>query len=320
MNKVLIISNEFQPDIDDVISWLLYYKIDFVRITPSTIVNISLLKINKKKIDINIIINNTEFNLRQFSASLMYQELLPNVYLNFIEKNDLIDEAFISFVDREWRSLSSFILNYIYSNLFTLGSPYSPNKLDQLLNAFEVGLNIPYTEIRNNYHNIVTFKNGLITKPIQECFLYHEKNTYYTTRTIQFSGVNHYIENNASLFPFLAQQNIKKIFDIRVFYLCGSCYSSAIFPCYLDKSVVDWRINLNNTRITSCKLPNSIERKISLLMKKLNLNMGSIDLVYSSDFKYYFLEVNPYGIFQNFSESCNYNFPKKIVEILLNHV
>jgi D-alanine-D-alanine ligase-like ATP-grasp enzyme len=47
-------------------------------------------------------------------------------------------------------------------------------------------------------------------------------------------------------------------------------------------------------------------------MRLTNLDCGSIDLIYSTDEKYYFLEVNPVGQFGMVSYPCNYQLEKKI--------
>jgi D-alanine-D-alanine ligase-like ATP-grasp enzyme len=47
-------------------------------------------------------------------------------------------------------------------------------------------------------------------------------------------------------------------------------------------------------------------------MQKLKLNTGSIDMIYTNDSKFIFLEVNPVGQFGMVSKPCNYNLEKKI--------
>ncbi len=53
-------------------------------------------------------------------------------------------------------------------------------------------------------------------------------------------------------------------------------------------------------------------------MQKLNLDIGSIDMIYSINKEFIFLEVNPVGIFQNISALCNYNIHKIIAQKLIN--
>ena len=51
-------------------------------------------------------------------------------------------------------------------------------------------------------------------------------------------------------------------------------------------------------------------------MKLADLDTGSIDMMYSTDGEYYFLEVNPVGQFGMVSYPCNYYIEKEIATIL----
>lgn len=56
-----------------------------------------------------------------------------------------------------------------------------------------------------------------------------------------------------------------------------------------------------------------------MLMTKLNLNTGSIDILKSSnDGKYYFLEVNPSAQFGMTAFPCNYPLHKIVAHSLIN--
>lgn len=53
-------------------------------------------------------------------------------------------------------------------------------------------------------------------------------------------------------------------------------------------------------------------------MCSLTLNTGSIDMIKCKNGNYYFLEINPCGIYEGISNACNYNLNKKIAEWLIN--
>ncbi|KAF2516652.1 ATP-grasp domain-containing protein [Flavobacterium foetidum] len=87
----------------------------------------------------------------------------------------------------------------------------------------------------------------------------------------------------------------------------------------LDFRAYDWD---NPNRFIPYQLPEHIEAKIEMLMKNLNLNTGSIDLIKSStNGDYYFLEVNPSGQFGMTAFPCNFPLHKIVAEnlILLNN-
>lgn len=52
-------------------------------------------------------------------------------------------------------------------------------------------------------------------------------------------------------------------------------------------------------------------------MKDIDMNCGSIDMIYSPEGEYIFLEVNPVGQFQWLSKSCNYDIERQIAFDLL---
>ena len=49
MNKVLLITKNYHPDVDNVIDWIVYNKIEFVCISPSTNFQIKNISIENEK-------------------------------------------------------------------------------------------------------------------------------------------------------------------------------------------------------------------------------------------------------------------------------
>ena len=94
-------------------------------------------------------------------------------------------------------------------------------------------------------------------------------------------------------------------------------YSMAMFSQGSKQTSIDFRRYDRNkmSRRVPYKLPQNLEDKIRILMKELDLNSGSLDIVKTKD-DYYFLEVNPVGQFGFVSGSCNYNLFKKNAEYL----
>ena len=110
---------------------------------------------------------------------------------------------------------------------------------------------------------------------------------------------------------------IKEI-ELRIFYLHGEFYSSAIFSQRDPQTRIDFR-HYNNekpNKVIPYKLPVEQEKKLQSLMQISGLNSGSIDMVLTDKGEYVFLEINPIGQFEQVSIPCNYNIFKKIAEIL----
>jgi glutathione synthase/RimK-type ligase-like ATP-grasp enzyme len=77
------------------------------------------------------------------------------------------------------------------------------------------------------------------------------------------------------------------------------------------------RYNMTDpNRMVPYTLPKHIESKLLQLMKNLELETGSVDLIKTVDGKYYFLEVNPVGHYEIISYICNYNINREIAKYL----
>jgi glutathione synthase/RimK-type ligase-like ATP-grasp enzyme len=119
--------------------------------------------------------------------------------------------------------------------------------------------------------------------------------------------------------PSLIQEKIEKKYEIRIFYIDGETYTIAIFSSTNKRTSIDFRkydFNKPN-RMVPYILPEDIYDKIKLLMKKLNLSTGSIDMIKNED-NYYFLEINPIGQLGMVSYCGNFYLEKKIAKFLIN--
>jgi ATP-GRASP peptide maturase of grasp-with-spasm system len=125
---------------------------------------------------------------------------------------------------------------------------------------------------------------------------------------------------NPSFFPSLIQEEIEKEFEIRSFYIDGLFYSMAIFSQSDKLTKTDFR-NYNYDKPNRCVpylLPATVAHCLDSMMKDLQLNTGSIDLIKARNGRYYFLEVNPIGQFGMVSYTCNYYLEKVVARWLYN--
>ena len=188
----------------------------------------------------------------------------------------------------------------------------SVNKLFVLEKAKEVGLDVPNYFLAENTDDVLL--NKTITKTIAEGMylenIFEDEFAYtYTSVVIK--------KSKQKLFPSFFQEKIEKDFEVRSFYLRNKIWSFAIFSQNDEKTKVDFR-NYNEekpNRNVGYNLPKEVEGKIDLLMKSLDLNCGSIDLMKSGD-TFYFLEINPIGQFLSLSYTCNYYLEKEIANYL----
>ena len=217
--------------------------------------------------------------------------------------------------------IENFVNYAIFTKVRTLGNPFKTDLNKLMVNdlAEKIGFNIPKSLLTDRIEDINTFiennkEQKIISKLLIPLHLKENgKKLDFLTHTVDMKKLK---SNNFTTSFF--QSQIEKVYEIRSFFLNGKLYSKAIFSQNDQQTKVDYR-NYNLTkpnREVPYNLPNSLRLKIIELMSELSLNTGSIDLIFSKDKKYYFLEVNPIGQFSDLSFSCNYNLENKIVEYL----
>lgn len=94
----------------------------------------------------------------------------------------------------------------------------------------------------------------------------------------------------------------------------------AIFSQENEKTRIDYR-NYDREKPNRCvpyHLSDDIQSKLSAFMNLIDMNCGSIDMIYSPDGDYIFLEVNPVGQFHWLDKNCNYFLEREIAKCLSN--
>lgn len=203
-----------------------------------------------------------------------------------------------------------------------LGSIFNSdlNRLGVLWKARQCGLETPCTGLFNKKPDVVDFQNRykkIILKPLGNGVNFIKNNKLYASYTCIFSN------QDTSILPdyfpaTLFMEYVEKKYEVRVFYLDEECYSLATFSQGDPQTEVDYRRYNKEwpNRSASFVLPHEIANKIGVLMKKLKLNTGSIDIIVTPDDRFIFLEVNPVGQFLNIQELANHNLCAKIAEYL----
>ena len=223
----------------------------------------------------------------------------------------------------ELKTLEQFIV-FTLEQKRKLGSYYQgdANKLKSLAIAQDCMLTIPFSSVNSHKKTALSFiieKSDVITKGIQGIlsFGYDDIGFSNMTEIVKNDDIN---EMSETFFPSFFQENILKIYELRIFYLVGEFYSMAIFSQKDEQTKVDFR-NYNYekpNRTVPYNLPKDIETKLDLFMKKMGLDTGSIDMIVTPELEYVFLEVNPVGQYGMTSIPCNYNLDKKIAKYLAN--
>jgi glutathione synthase/RimK-type ligase-like ATP-grasp enzyme len=215
-------------------------------------------------------------------------------------------------------------IKFFYSIENSIDNPnrYEVNKLDTLLKARNIGLQIPQTLVTKNKCDIFKYlgnKKPIICKPVTD-LLQIKKNGLNRSHLIKLLNASA-INDLPELFGIsLFQEYIIKKYEIRVFCIYNEIFAVANFSNLNNLSKIDGRNLLNNenmvNRIVPYLLSLEIKNKIIALMKELHIDSGSFDFIYGVDKNLYFLEVNPVGQFGGVSYFGNYHIEKSIAKIL----
>lgn len=318
---ILIISQNSDFATTQVISWLTFFKKDFFRLNGDD--SYRILELSEDR----IVVEKNKFiqDLLKCDSYWYRRNGIFNLHLggNSLEifNNKSIPKCFVAPVNSEFEVLR----NHIYKKLESkvekgklIGSYFnrSVNKLDVINDAMSVGLRVPFTTIISTKEMLFRMmgKGKIITKAVSESIYDSEKKLFYTSYTSRITS-NDLNEIPENFMASLIQEEVKKKYEIRIFYLKGKMYSSVIFSQSNNDGVVDCRRALD-FRYLPYKLPKEVGEKIKKMMKKLQLNTGSVDMIVDDENRYIFLEVNPVGQFVAYGEFCNYYLDRELAKVL----
>lgn len=326
---ILIFTQSFEETTCDVIAWLIYLKKEVVRINlDKDICNLFHIELSSNEVNrIKFCVADHEIDVSEVTAFWYRRGGYFKILTGTIELTRFFSQKTLKFskeISQNLQEESYFLSSFINKNLVSLlpninsAETASPNKLNVLTEANKVGLLIPPTLITNRKEDVINFKvkhKSIITKAINESLHFSDDDAFYSVYTEEIVTFDN-IPN--TFFPSLFQKKLEKEYEIRTFYLWGEFYSMAIFSQEIEQTKVDFRKYSKEipNRYVPYDLPKTISMKLKRLMDNLKLNSGSIDLVYTKDEDYYFLEVNPVGQFAMVSEPCNYYLEKIVAQKL----
>ncbi len=329
---LLILSEESDGTTDDVIDWLKYFDVLYLRINDASRLHLKNIRMNTETIAWDLTAHE-QFHKSPIDISLekitcfWYRrgEFIFNTQSISVLNNQSQQMAYQleKYVADQQDDIIKFLYNslkrkrhlgYFYDN-FTV-------KIHNLSIALDCGLMIPDTVIVNNKSNLIGFKKKhkqCIVKGIQH-------NGFKIKNQLSASCITEIVKDKdihtapETFTPSLVQQYIEKFFELRIFYIDGKCYSAAIFSQQDEKTKIDFR-NYNDerpNRLVPYKLPLDIEQKLIRFMNTIEMKTGSIDLILTTEMKYVFLEVNPVGQFGWISHKCNYGLEKIVASYFKN--
>lgn len=325
-NKILILSDEDDYSTEIVLRWIEYFGNEYLRLNGNDELNFLSLCIDNESENNEVLFtyNGKTYNLNEFSSYWYRRGRLNFKYKFYKFENKKFEQSVNNSLENEYTYLNNFIYNFFEKrNRKSIGSIFEnqTNKLTNLLEALEIGLKVPKSKVITQKKELIEFMGNdeyVLTKPIyQRGFEY--KDDFVTTNGLSTLIMKDSISAFEDTFsPTLVQKYIDKLYELRIFYLEGKCYSSAIFSQLDTQTKIDFRnYNWNKpNRTPPYKLPNDIENKIVTFMHKIKMNSGSIDMIVTPKMDFVFLEVNPVGQFFQVTTPCNYYLEKIIAEYL----
>jgi len=307
--NILIISNNDDFATDMVCVYLKTHNVPYLRVNRRDFASYNVnWDISAMKLQIEI--EENLFVITSDSLKAVYYRaptFLRESYYKYCSYEEQLEAS-------QWMA---FIRNLmVFNDAYWMNNPQdiykAENKLYQLTIAQIIGLSTPKTLVQNN-HLELKDNNTYAVKSIDTAIFGDNHHSFFAYTTI-LSGAE-LKKYNLKIAPVCIQECIAPKIDIRVTYIEGQIFASAITnnnkPIYGD-----WRLQKDKLTYSPYELPISICEKLSLLMKSLNLSYGGIDLMFSGK-EYFFVEVNPTGEWAWLIEPCNYNFPKIIGDVLL---
>lgn len=320
----MILGESSDKSTDLVCQWLHHWNIPYIRLNEENEVN-PIVGIEYEKEDIKVLVHKDGC---QYDLSKLHKTWFRRGYFLFRHIDDIptlaaeTNKSIREHLANDGKTLERFLYYYLSKGI-AINHPdnYNYNKLIALREAQKVGLLVPPTMLAvqaEELRQFVAKEGGCISKSIQDMMgIKTDDNYAFTGKTVRV--------DKDSICPkghwySLFQKEIKKKYELRIFYFMGKMYTMAIFSQMDKESELDFRqVDVNGkhpNRMVPFKLPAEKAGKIRRLMKNLKLESGSIDIIVDKNNDYYFLEVNPVGQFNFVSEICNYHIEKHIANYL----
>ena len=328
---VIILSTENDHSTNQIISWLLHEQVDFIRINDSDILEFQtyaigaegfnfMFRIKNEFIDKVVAINHHTIYWYRRGMFVFGNN---NAFRNVFEEGNKLFSRLNTYIKNE----ASYTTQSLHKLLSTLSHVNSfndndTNKLENIYLAQEEGIDIPDTIITSEKTALQHFMHKhktIISKAVHNAFGYVDEKVFFDCMTHIFhENIFHEIPDR--FIPTLFQEYIDKRYELRIFYLDGNFYASAIFSQQDEKTKVDFRRYNHEVpnRVVPYQLSPQTTLKLDRLMRKLKMNSGSIDMAVTPSGKEVFFEINPIGQFEQVSKPCNY-YLEKLLATHLSH-
>ena len=197
------------------------------------------------------------------------------------------------------------------------------NKLYQLAVAQSYGIRTPQYLITNSINEIVQWASGekIVIKAIGRSQIprYKDGAIYPSLINTMLANEDYLQVNmgNIEPLPIHVQKLINKKYEYRCIVVAGKIFTLKIDPFKHPIMEIDYRLGGRIIDYVPWNLPSDIERILVKLIDAFNLFSGCIDLIEDVNGDYYFLEVNPEGVWGLHDEIYDQKISRAFADALL---
>lgn len=208
---------------------------------------------------------------------------VPEKFADPSHRRYVLSESAAAF-DGLYQSMNAFWVNRPERDIVANNKPY------QLELARQIGLSIPVTLITNDSEEAREFWRQHEGQVIYKQFR-AEIETWRETRRLREE--ERALAENVRVAPVIFQRFVDAVADVRVTVIGGEIFAASADMREVDYPA-DFRYN-DNLKWERHTLPAMIEDSLRVLMRRLGLEYGAIDLRLTPEGEYVFLEINPAG-------------------------
>ncbi|HEV2498313.1 MAG TPA: hypothetical protein VGY31_01885 [Terriglobia bacterium] len=158
--------------------------------------------------------------------------------------------------------------------------------------AVEMGLPVPETIVTNSPEDARIF---LSASPQSSVFKVLTGARFFFADTRRITADHYDFLDALEFAPIILQREVEDKRDIRATVIDDEVFAAEIVPNH-QGARLDWRLDASAS-VLAHRLPDSVSDSLVLLVRRLGLRYGAIDLALRSDGCYVFLEINPGGQF-----------------------
>jgi glutathione synthase/RimK-type ligase-like ATP-grasp enzyme len=209
-----------------------------------------------------------------------------------------------------WHSLDAFWVNDPGRDFVAQRKAY------QLKVAHDVGLTIPSTLITNDPDEARLFADSRGYRGVVYKSFAATEEAWRETRVLRAEELD--LLDNVRYAPVIFQEYVDALYDLRITVVGKRLFPAAIYSQETEYPI-DFRMDIANARIEPVAVSRRLEFLVQELMGRLGLQYGAIDMRYTPEGNYVFLEINPAGQWLFVEQPSEQPIAAAVADLLLDN-